>query len=91
MWEFYLAGSEAAFRWQDLMVFQIQLARRNDTVPITRDYIEKCEKALVLHGSAHEPGSTTDNVKADASPSERAPKRTRRQESLTRFLRIDGR
>ena len=27
MWEFYLAGSEAAFRWQDLMVFQIQLTR----------------------------------------------------------------
>ena len=25
MWEFYLAGSEAAFRWQDMMVFQIQL------------------------------------------------------------------
>ena len=55
MWEFYLAGSEAAFRWQDLMVFQIQLTRRNDTLPITRGYIEKCEKALALHGSAHEP------------------------------------
>ena len=26
MWEFYLASSEAAFRWQDLMVFQLQLA-----------------------------------------------------------------
>ena len=49
MWEFYLAGAEAAFRWQDLMVFQIQLTRKNDTLPITRGYIEKCEKALVLH------------------------------------------
>ena len=39
MWEFYLAASEAAFRWQDLMVFQIQLAKRNDTLPLTRDYI----------------------------------------------------
>ena len=28
MWEFYLAGSEAAFRWQDLMVFQIQLTQQ---------------------------------------------------------------
>jgi len=46
MWEFYLAGSEAAFRWQDMMVFQIQLARRNDTLPLTRGYIADNEKAL---------------------------------------------
>ena len=46
MWEFYLAGSEAAFRWQDMMVFQIQLARRNDTLPLTRDYIAANERAL---------------------------------------------
>lgn len=54
MWEFYLAGAEAAFRWQDLMVFQIQLAHRNDTLPLTRDYIGKCEKALAIHEAAHE-------------------------------------
>lgn len=39
MWDFYLAASETAFRWQDLMVFQIQIALRNDVLPITRDYI----------------------------------------------------
>ncbi|MFN3548046.1 MAG: class I SAM-dependent methyltransferase [Mesorhizobium sp.] len=43
MWEFYLAGSEAAFRWQDLMVFQIQLTRANSVLPITRDYIFEAE------------------------------------------------
>lgn len=53
MWEFYLAASEAAFRWQDLMVFQIQLTHRNDTLPLTRDYIGKCEKALAMHELAH--------------------------------------
>jgi cyclopropane-fatty-acyl-phospholipid synthase len=53
MWEFYLSGSEAAFRWQDLMVFQIQLTRRNDTVPTTRGYMEKCEKALAMHEMGH--------------------------------------
>ena len=53
MWEFYLAGSEAAFRWQDLMVFQIQLAKKNDTLPMTRDYIEKCEKALEMREMGH--------------------------------------
>jgi len=46
MWEFYLAGSEAAFRWQDLVVFQIQVAKRNDTLPITRDYMVETERAL---------------------------------------------
>ncbi len=55
MWEFYLAGSEAAFRWQDLMVFQIQLTRKNDTLPLTRGYIEKCEKALAMHAMGHQP------------------------------------
>jgi cyclopropane-fatty-acyl-phospholipid synthase len=53
MWEFYLSGSEAAFRWQDLMVFQIQVTRKNDAVPLTRDYIGKCEKALAMHEMAH--------------------------------------
>jgi cyclopropane-fatty-acyl-phospholipid synthase len=46
MWEFYLACSEAAFRRQDLMVFQIQLAKRQGTVPITRDYILRTEQRL---------------------------------------------
>ncbi len=46
MWEFYLAGSEAAFRWQDMMVMQIQLTKRNDTLPTTRGYIADNEKAL---------------------------------------------
>ena len=41
----YLAMSESAFRFQDAVVFQIQLARRNDTVPITRDYIAEREAA----------------------------------------------
>lgn len=39
MWNFYLASSEAAFRWQDLVVFQIQLAHDPKAVPLTRDYI----------------------------------------------------
>jgi len=46
MWECYLAMSESAFRWQDAVVFQVQLAKRNDVVPLTRDYIAKREAAL---------------------------------------------
>ncbi len=46
MWEFYLAASEMAFRHQGLMVFQIQLAGRQDLVPTTRDYIAREEARL---------------------------------------------
>jgi cyclopropane-fatty-acyl-phospholipid synthase len=51
MWEFYLAASEGAFRWQDLMVFQIQVTKRNDTLPVTRDYMVETERSLT-HESA---------------------------------------
>ncbi len=44
MWEFYLAGSEIAFRRQGHVVFQIQLARKVDAVPLTRDYIADWER-----------------------------------------------
>lgn len=46
MWEFYLAGSEAAFRYQGLIVFQIQLIKRIDALPITRDYMTQAEQRL---------------------------------------------
>ena len=45
MWEFYLALSEAAFRHGDHFVFQMQLAKRRDAVPLTRDYIGEWEHA----------------------------------------------
>jgi cyclopropane-fatty-acyl-phospholipid synthase len=46
MWEFYLAGSETAFRYQGLVVFQVQLARQVGALPITRDYIHEEERHL---------------------------------------------
>ena len=39
MWEFYLAGCEVAFRYMRQMVFQIQISRRQDAVPLIRDYM----------------------------------------------------
>jgi cyclopropane-fatty-acyl-phospholipid synthase len=35
-----------AFRQQALMVFQIQLTKRQDVVPMTRDYIAREEARL---------------------------------------------
>ena len=39
MWEYYLAACEMMFRNGDLMVFQLQLTRKRDAVPLTRDYL----------------------------------------------------
>ncbi len=39
MFEFYLAACELTFRHQGHMVFQLQLARRQDVVPMSRGYI----------------------------------------------------
>lgn len=46
MWEFYLAASEMTFRYGNQVVFQIQLAKRVDTVPTTRDYMIDAERAM---------------------------------------------
>jgi cyclopropane-fatty-acyl-phospholipid synthase len=46
MWEFYLAASEMSFRKQNLMNFQIQITKRQDVVPMTRDYINREEAKL---------------------------------------------
>jgi cyclopropane-fatty-acyl-phospholipid synthase len=46
MWEFYLAASEMTFRQQNMMTMQIQLAKRQGVVPITRDYIGREEQRL---------------------------------------------
>jgi cyclopropane-fatty-acyl-phospholipid synthase len=40
-WEFDLARAEAAFRHGGLVVVQLQLAKRLDAVPLTRDYLHE--------------------------------------------------
>jgi cyclopropane-fatty-acyl-phospholipid synthase len=39
MWRFYLKASEHCFRHNRQCVFQFQLARKQDAVPLTRDYL----------------------------------------------------
>jgi cyclopropane-fatty-acyl-phospholipid synthase len=46
MWEYYLAGAECGFRFSGQVVFQIQLAKRVDAVPLNRDYILRREAEL---------------------------------------------
>jgi cyclopropane-fatty-acyl-phospholipid synthase len=44
MWEVYLVGAEIAFRRGNHLVFQMQLARAIDAVPLTRDYMFDWER-----------------------------------------------
>ena len=46
MWEFYLASSEMTFRYGNQVVFQIQLAKNIDAVPLTRDYMFMAERSM---------------------------------------------
>lgn len=47
MFEFYLTGSELAFRRMGHMNWQLQLARRVDALPLTRDYMFEAERRAV--------------------------------------------
>jgi cyclopropane-fatty-acyl-phospholipid synthase len=46
MRECYLAMADASFRFEDVVVFQLQLARRNEVIPLTRDYVARRKAAL---------------------------------------------
>jgi len=52
MWEFYLQGCEVAFKNLGQMAFQIQLAKRQDAVPLTREYMFEDERRLARRPSA---------------------------------------
>jgi cyclopropane-fatty-acyl-phospholipid synthase len=45
MWEFYLVTAELLFRTMRKTVFQIQMVKNRQTVPMTRDYIYEYERA----------------------------------------------
>jgi cyclopropane-fatty-acyl-phospholipid synthase len=46
MWQFYLAGAEAAFTYGGMVNFQVQYLRRRDAIPITRDFMFAEEERL---------------------------------------------
>ena len=51
MWEFYLVGCEVGFRRRPQMVFQLQVTKRQDAVPLTRDYISEWEHGVLAEES----------------------------------------
>ena len=46
MWELYLCGAECAFRIEGSVNFQLQLTKRVDALPLTRDYMVEREAEL---------------------------------------------
>jgi cyclopropane-fatty-acyl-phospholipid synthase len=44
MWEFYLVSAEMMFLTGSQLVFQMQLSRKRDAVPIVRDYVTDAER-----------------------------------------------
>jgi cyclopropane-fatty-acyl-phospholipid synthase len=58
MWEFYLAASEASFRRDGMVVYQIQMTKRLETLPITRDYMLENERKMNLSGTHRMPHQT---------------------------------
>lgn len=60
MWEYYLAASECSFRNMDNVVFQIQLTKKRDVLPLTRDYITEWEK----RANRRQKASTRDGAAA---------------------------
>ena len=77
MWEFYLAGSEASFRWQDMVNFQIQITKRNDTLPMTREYIHEGELALARADTAASTEAAAPAPKPAAKPTPRKRRSTK--------------
>lgn len=61
IWEFYLCLSELGFRYRGCMVFQIQLARRVDALPITRDYMSDPAAA---HAARRRPTASRGRIKS---------------------------
>jgi cyclopropane-fatty-acyl-phospholipid synthase len=57
MWDFYLASSEMAFRRDGLVVYQIQMAKQIDTLPMTRDYMFEAERTMRFAGTQTMPRS----------------------------------
>jgi cyclopropane-fatty-acyl-phospholipid synthase len=55
MWEFYLIGSEMAFRHDGEVVFQIQLTKHAGTLPLTRDYMVDNERTMRFAGTEQMP------------------------------------
>ena len=68
MWEFYLISAEMMFRTGSQLVFHMQLARKRDAVPITRDYITDVQRRYKALEIERLPSVTAAAPSAAAGP-----------------------
>ena len=64
MWELYLSACECAFSYGASLVFQIQLGRERDGVPLTRDYLAAAAQDLKAREAAVLPDLARSAVEA---------------------------
>ena len=87
MWEFYLAASEAAFRYDAMHVFHLQLARDQARVPLARSYIAP-EMARLAAAEAAIPDYAVLHAPAAEEPA--ASPRRARQPRRVRDMNGEG-
>ncbi|MFT3977518.1 MAG: cyclopropane-fatty-acyl-phospholipid synthase family protein [Sphingomonas bacterium] len=68
MWTFYLAACEMSFRYDGLMVVQLQIAADIDAVPLTRDYLSGEETRITRRLAARvaRPPAAMNRAKAES-------------------------
>jgi hypothetical protein len=86
MWEFYLRICEMSFRYRSLVVFQMQIGKQMDSVPITRDYIYRDDAPALAPESplaVEEPVAATRRraTATGAEPARTSAKRPARRSS----------
>jgi len=52
MWEWYLKGCEMVFRYWHQAVFQMQISRQQEAVPLVRDYVTDRERGMATASSS---------------------------------------
>ena len=83
MWEFYLAAAEVGFREHAMMVFQLQLTKRQGVVPMTRDYIMYAEAQLRAREGSSRPHAAARR-RVSRRPLLRLPVTVKPQASVSR-------
>ena len=67
MWELYLCAAECSFRYASSLVFQVQLGRERDLVPLTRDYLGPAKAALAARETGAAESAAAAKVALDGS------------------------
>ncbi len=73
MWWFYLALCELGFRHRSMMVFQIQLTKRQESLPFTRDYMIDWERRQAAIADSSMPRSEVYSPAEAAHSYRRSP------------------